>query len=58
MGELGDLTLPTILLRVALSVVLGGIIGFERGVKNQAAGIRTYILCLVSKSSFQNSKGV
>ncbi|MFA9414564.1 MULTISPECIES: MgtC/SapB family protein [Streptococcus] len=49
MGELGDLTLPTILIRVTLSVVLGGIIGFERGVKNQAAGIRTYILvCLAS----------
>ncbi|MFX3885014.1 MgtC/SapB family protein, partial [Streptococcus suis] len=49
MGEYGDLTQPTNLLRVTLSDVLGGIIGFERVVKNQPAGISTYILvCLAS----------
>lgn len=30
-----------------LAILFGGIVGYERGVKNQAAGIRTYLLvCL------------
>ncbi|MCL2588585.1 MAG: MgtC/SapB family protein [Oscillospiraceae bacterium] len=30
--------------RLALAVLLGGIIGFERGIKGRAAGMRTYML--------------
>lgn len=37
----------TILIRVLLALVIGGIIGIERGRKNQPAGFRTYMLvCL------------
>lgn len=47
MPSLPDLTLQSILFRILLSVLCGGIIGFERGVKNQSAGLRTYIIvCL------------
>lgn len=44
---LRDLNLLTILLRILLALVVGGIIGLERGSKNQPAGFRTYMLvCL------------
>ena len=37
----------SITLRLALAVILGGIIGLERGIKGRAAGMRTYMLvCL------------
>lgn len=36
-----------ILIRVALSLVMGGVLGLERGLKNRPAGMRTYMLvCL------------
>ncbi|MBZ4246170.1 MgtC/SapB family protein, partial [Streptococcus pneumoniae] len=36
-----------IVVRIVLSVVIGSIIGLERGSKSQPAGIRTYsIVCL------------
>lgn len=41
---LRDLNLLSILLRFVLSVICGGLIGLERGVKRQAAGFRTHIL--------------
>lgn len=45
--ELRELNLISILLRVLLAIIAGGIIGLERGMKNRAAGFRTYILvCL------------
>ena len=45
--EIRELNLISILLRVFLAIVAGGIIGLERGMKNRAAGFRTYILvCL------------
>ena len=38
-----------IVVRIVLSVVIGSIIGLERGSKSQPAGIRTYsIVCLAS----------
>ena len=44
-----ELTLGGIVLRILVSVVLGGIIGLERGMKNRPAGLRTYMLvCLGS----------
>lgn len=39
-----DLTFSSVLLRLTLSVLLGGIIGLERAKKNCPAGFRTYML--------------
>lgn len=44
MLELRELTMFSVLLRPLVSVILGGIIGLERGMKNRAAGFRTYML--------------
>ena len=42
-----ELTVTEIILRVLVSVVLGGLIGLERGMKNRPAGLRTYMLVCV-----------
>jgi putative Mg2+ transporter-C (MgtC) family protein len=42
--EIRELTLTSIFVRLLLAVVLGGIIGMERGMKNRPAGLRTYLL--------------
>lgn len=39
-----ELTILSVCLRIFVSVVLGGIIGLERGIKHRAAGLRTYML--------------
>ena len=39
-----ELTLWGIVIRILVSVALGGIIGLERGMKNRPAGLRTYML--------------
>ena len=39
-----ELTLTSIAIRIVVAIVLGGIIGLERGMKNRAAGLRTYML--------------
>lgn len=42
-----DLTIWSLLIRLGLSMLLGGILGIERGQKRRAAGFRTYMLvCL------------
>ncbi len=42
-----ELSLQVIILRIFLATIIGGIIGYERGSNNQAAGFRTHILvCL------------
>ena len=38
------LSLFSIILRIVVAIVFGGIIGFERGIKNRPAGMRTYML--------------
>ena len=38
------LTIVEIILRIALAVAIGGVLGYERGLKNRPAGLRTYIL--------------
>lgn len=44
---LHEINIISILVRVILAMVLGGLIGMERGIKNMPAGFRTYILvCL------------
>lgn len=45
--ELRELNIVSIVLRILLAILAGGVIGLERGMKNRAAGFRTYILvCL------------
>lgn len=42
-----DLTFPTIMFRIVMAVIIGGILGLERSMKNHTAGFRTHILvCL------------
>ena len=44
-----ELTYLAIVVRIFLSILLGGMIGLERGLKNRPAGLRTYMLvCLGS----------
>ena len=47
---LRDLTLPSILLRCLLSMLLSGILGFEREKKRRPAGFRTYIVVCLGSS--------
>lgn len=47
MNLASELNPVSIIVRIVLSVVCGGILGIERGKANQSAGMRTYILvCL------------
>ena len=39
-----ELTLWSIVIRILVSILLGGVIGLERGMKNRPAGLRTYML--------------
>ena len=41
--ELRELTYLAIALRIFSAVILGGLIGLERGMKNRAAGLRTHM---------------
>ena len=45
--QLTDVTLLSTIVRILLSIVLGGIIGIERGSRNHPAGFRTHILVCV-----------
>lgn len=42
--QLRDLTPLSIVVRILLALVLGGVLGVERGRKNRPAGLRTYML--------------
>lgn len=44
---LRDITYLSIVLRPVCALVIGGIIGLERGLKNRPAGLRTYMLVCV-----------
>ena len=45
--SLRELSMVSVLLRLSLAMVCGGLIGIERGRKRRAAGLRTYMLvCL------------
>lgn len=47
MLTLRTLTYSSMALRILLAILLGGVIGMERGMKNRPAGLRTYMLvCL------------
>jgi putative Mg2+ transporter-C (MgtC) family protein len=46
-SDLSTVNDTTIVLRLLLAVILGGVIGFERGRAGRPAGLRTHILvCL------------
>lgn len=45
--ELREVTLLAVILRIVVSVIIGGVIGLEREIKNRPAGLRTYmVVCL------------
>lgn len=44
---LSDISVVTVILRLFLSTILGGVIGFERGKHGRAAGFRTHIILCV-----------
>ena len=44
---LREVTLLSIALRLVCAVIIGGLIGLERGMKNRPAGLRTYLLVCV-----------
>jgi putative Mg2+ transporter-C (MgtC) family protein len=51
-GNLRDLNLLSVFVRLLLAMAFGGTIGFERGSKQRAAGLRTHmLLCLGSAST-------
>ena len=45
--ELRDLTYLAVGLRIVAALLMGGILGLERGMKNRPAGLRTYMLVCV-----------
>lgn len=45
--EIREVTYLAVALRVVAAALLGGIMGWERGLKNRAAGLRTYMLVCV-----------
>ena len=45
--ELREVTYLAVALRIFVAVLVGGILGLERGMKNRPAGLRTYMLVCV-----------
>ena len=45
--KIREVTYLAIVLRITVAVILGGILGLERGLKNRPAGLRTYMLVCV-----------
>jgi len=45
--ELREVTYLAVILRIVAAVIIGGLIGLERGMKNRPAGLRTYmVVCM------------
>lgn len=42
-----EITQQSVVVRILLAIVVGGLIGLERGMKNRPAGLRTYMLVCV-----------
>ena len=42
-----DITYQSIIFRIFMAMLIGGLLGFERGMKNRPAGMRTYMLVCV-----------
>ena len=45
--EIHELTYLSVILRIFFALILGGCLGWERGMKNRAAGLRTHMLVCV-----------
>ena len=45
--EIREVTYLAVVLRIAMAVIIGGLLGLERGMKNRPAGLRTYMLVCV-----------
>ena len=51
-GSLRDINLLSICVRLLMAMIFGGTIGFERGIRQRAAGLRTHmLLCMGSAST-------
>lgn len=50
-GNLRDLNLLSVFVRLVLAMIFGGTIGFERGLRQRAAGLRTHMLLCVGAAS-------
>lgn len=42
-----EITYESIIIRITVAIIVGGLIGLERGMKNRPAGLRTYMLVCV-----------
>lgn len=42
-----EITYESIVIRIMLAIIVGGLVGLERGMKNRPAGLRTYMLVCV-----------
>lgn len=51
-GPLQSITLPMLFARLALAVILGALIGWEREAKSRAAGLRTHMLISLAAAMF------
>ena len=47
---LRDLTTISVIIRLTMATLFGGIIGLERGMKNRAAGFKTHILVCIGST--------
>lgn len=45
--DIREVTCLAVALRILTAIILGGLLGLERGLKNRAAGLRTYMLVCV-----------
>ena len=50
-NNLREINTSTILFRMVLAIICGGLIGLERSVKNRPAGFRTHILIIVGATT-------
>lgn len=50
MTYLRDINLLSVLLRMVLALVCGGLIGYERGSKGKSAGLRTHIMVCIGSA--------
>ena len=50
-GSLRDLNVLSVFVRLMLAMLFGGTIGFERGIRQRAAGLRTHMLLCVGSAS-------
>lgn len=48
--HLRDLSILSVILRLSMAILFGGIIGMERGMKNRAAGFKTHMLVCIGST--------